>query len=708
MNTTASDTVLPTVRSDLRLLPGRTAEDGSPTWLIYDPLRHCYFSLRRTAFHLLEHWQEGLSLDRYLSLLAERDIEVSREETSAFLAFLRGNNLLVADDPKAIEHLRDQHQKRQQHWLRWLVHHYLFVRIPLVRPDGFLTRALPWVRWMGGRTTSAVLVAMGVLGIVLASRQWESFLGTFEAFLDWQGAVLFACTLVFTKSAHELGHAFVAKHHGCRVPTMGVAFLVMLPVLYTDTTDVWRLTERRQRLDVALAGIRTELSLALLATLLWVFLPEGIVRTAAFFVASTAWISSLLINLSPFMRFDGYYALADWWGIENLQPRAFALARWSLRERLFGFGEPAPEPLPQRQLRLMVLYAWATWLYRLVLFLGIAVLVYHFFFKALGVVLFVVEIAWFILLPVRREVAQWWQRRGKVRLNRQTATLLVLLTGLLAVLCVPWRTTVSVPAVAHEAVQRSLFAPEPAQVSMLIDNDDGRVSSGQVIARLDSPDVRYQLETVRREIALLELKFARRVGSLLERDRASIVVQQLAEKTAEAEGLEKRLEQLVVRAPFDGRLFRDRWPTIGQWIAPKDRLATVVGDDGTVVTAFVDESNLQRLREGGQGRFIADFGDRSAIDVRVVAIDVAATDELPFKELVSDFGGPVAARKEPGAETYRTERAYYRIELSPLKQFTTPLASRQIGVAALEADGVSVVAKAWRQVAGVLIRESGF
>ena len=39
-----------------------------------------------------------------------------------------------------------------------------------------------------------------------------------------------------------MGHAYTAKRFGCRVPTMGVALLVMVPVLYTDVNDGWKLT----------------------------------------------------------------------------------------------------------------------------------------------------------------------------------------------------------------------------------------------------------------------------------------------------------------------------------------------------------------------------------------------------------------------------------------------------------------------------------
>ena len=53
---------------------------------------------------------------------------------------------------------------------------------------------------------------------------------------------------------------------------------------------------------------------------------------------------------------------------------------------------------------MLVAFAIVTWLYRLVLFLGIALAVYLFFFKLLGIILFMVELSWFIAMPVLREL----------------------------------------------------------------------------------------------------------------------------------------------------------------------------------------------------------------------------------------------------------------------------------------------------------------
>ena len=137
-----------------------------------------------------------------------------------------------------------------------------------------------------------------------------------------------------------------------------------------------------------MAGLMVELHIALLALFSWSILEDGPARSVAFFLATTSIIGSLLVNLSPFMRFDGYYALADFLGMQNLQP-------WHLNLR---DGKCANGFLGSQKMRLnlslcfealfFAAYSFATWIYRFFLFLGIALLVYFFAFKLLGIFLF--------------------------------------------------------------------------------------------------------------------------------------------------------------------------------------------------------------------------------------------------------------------------------------------------------------------------------
>ena len=156
---------------------------------------------------------------------------------------------------------------------------------------------------------------MGIAGIYLVSRQWHQFSDNLQSLWTLEGAVAFAICLAVAKVMHEFGHAFAAVRFGCRVSAMGVAFMIMAPVLYTDVSDTWRLTAR-QRIVVDAAGVAVDFGVACVALFLWAFFPEGVLKSVCFVMATTGLVLSLGINLNPLMRFDGYHLLSDLLGIE--------------------------------------------------------------------------------------------------------------------------------------------------------------------------------------------------------------------------------------------------------------------------------------------------------------------------------------------------------------------------------------------------------
>ena len=44
---------LPALREELTILPASADHFGRPRWMIYDPVRHCYFSIGEQMFRAL-------------------------------------------------------------------------------------------------------------------------------------------------------------------------------------------------------------------------------------------------------------------------------------------------------------------------------------------------------------------------------------------------------------------------------------------------------------------------------------------------------------------------------------------------------------------------------------------------------------------------------------------------------------------------------
>lgn len=697
------------LREELRLHPGPRDAGGAPAWTLEDPASGQFFRLGWAELEMLKRWALGSAQAIAEQVSSATTLDLVAEDVERFRGFLRHNQLLQCRDDEDRQRLHQAREARKSGWARWLLKNYLFVRIPLLRPDAFLQRTLPWVAPLFSRGFLLLTLAAGLLGLALVLRQWDTFTHTFLHFFTLQGAAVAGLTLVLAKVLHELGHAYTCKRYGARVATMGVALLVMWPVLYTDTSGAWRLARRRQRLAIGAAGMAAELVLACWATLLWSFLQDGMLRSAVFTLASTTWILTLAVNLSPFMRFDGYFLLSDLLGVPNLQQRAFALTRWRLREALFGFGDEPPEYFAKGLRRVLVAYSVGTWIYRFFLFLGIALLVYHFAFKLLGLLLFAVEIGYFILMPLFNEARQWYARRKDYRMNRNS--LISLSLGLLALvlLCLPWRSSVEAPALLKATQQASLFTPVGGRLAEVKVRPGQQVQAGQALFVLDAPDLRHELESVERRIVILQWQAS---FQLLDRESAAslgVVRQELAAAQQRQQVLRQQWQELTVRAAFAGQVREVAEPLqVGQWLSPGEWLGTLVGSDGRQVEAFVEEHDLLRLPAGSQGWFYPESFARKALPVRLEHLAQTATRRLgSAPELASPYQGAIAASLD-GQEPPKPEQALYRATLLVEDEGLPENVMVLRGTVVLEGERQSALSRGLNNVLAVVIRESAF
>ncbi|MHC1481686.1 efflux RND transporter periplasmic adaptor subunit [Frateuria aurantia] len=644
---------LPPLREEMTLSQGVPTADGAPTWMLHDPAANRFYQLSWPAFEMLSRW----SLDDAAAIVAavnhETTLQVVESDFTDLLRSLRQMNLLQVRQPQDVAWIARQASAGKMSRAMWLLKHYLMIRIPLWHPMPLLKRLAPAVRFAYTAWFWWAISACAILGLLLASRRWDEFVHTFQGYADLRGFLAVGVTLLFAKVLHEFAHAATAYRYGCRVPTMGVALLVMVPVLYTDTTEAWKVARRSQRLRIGAAGILAELALAALATLAWSLLPDGPLRAGAFLLATTTWLSTVTINASPFMRFDGYFLLSDWLDMPNLHERAFALARWWLRVNLFGLKDAQPEPFTLARRRFLLAFASLTWLYRLVVFFGISLLVFHTFFKLLGLMLFFVEIGWFIIRPLYIEMRLLWRRRAELSWNRQTRRTALAAAFIFVILVLPWRPGVHAPAVLGPAQAQGLYAvaagfidaSTPAGAPVV---DGQQVRQGQVLAVIEAPELRAQLHAA--ELRASELQWQaeqqgfdprlQKLGTALQR-RADAARQTVA-------GLRGQLAQATLRAPFPGVVqFVEEALPAGSWVPRGEHLFDIVGPAGIKGEAYVDEDQLRHVQVGAEAIFIAEVSDMPARHCRVAAIDSVNVAMLDQPSVASVYGGPVPASLDP-------------------------------------------------------------
>jgi len=421
---------------------------------------------------------------------------------------------------------------------------------------------------------------------------------------------------------------------------------------------------------------------------------------------------SLALNLNPFMRFDGYYILSDLAGIENLQPRAFEIGRWRLRELLLGLGRPPPERLAPSTLRWLAIYAWMTWIYRFFLFIAIALIVYQIGFKLLGIALFVIEIVYFIAWPIWAELKEWHRMRASIVKARRGLMVGMAALAAIGLAFVPLSTTVLVPATIEDRGLVQLFPARAAVVVERAAQQGDRIEAGGLILALASPALEHEIQQTGLRHDLVQRRLARTPGDRVDRTSLLVLEQSLASLAAKLDGLQRERAELRLAAPSAGTIV-EMAPELkpGRWLGRSDLVARLASGDGCIVRGYVDEDDVARIDLGARARLVPEIATAGGVEVELEHVAAVGSGAMDLVELASHYGGAVSARSinRPGEP-----RAFVPV----VGQFLVSgrviidggncqLAQAGRGTLHVAGKPESLAARLWRRVLKIAIRESG-
>jgi len=633
-------------------------------------------------------------------------LSIDDTDIEEMLKFLQQHQLIIHTSQAHLDYLVSQ-SPNSQHPLSWLLKHYLFIRIPLFHPDKFLTRNLPLAKTIMSQGFLLTMLSMLIIGGYLVSRQWQTFIHGFVYFYQWQGWLIFAIALVFSKILHELGHAFTAKYYQLNVASMGVAFMVMWPVLYTENSHGWSLTSKTARLKIGAAGMIVEIYLAIICLFLWSFLPEGSLKSAVFMLATSTWILTLIVNLNPLMRFDGYFLMSDALGVENLQERCFNLAKWKHRQVIFGIQQEPPETFNPKKQRLLIWLAWFTWLYRFFLFLGIALLVYHLFFKAAGILLMSIELIWFIGLPIYKELSQWQELRPQMQWQTSSIISASVLISLILALLTPWQQSLSLPAIIQTQTYSDIYSATDGKIVHISVIEGQTVKQGYPLIKLVSDDIEHKLIYAQQHLESLELDLSRKSTSAIYLEYQQLLKQQIASAKAQLQAQLDLQQQLQIIAPHDGQVVYLN-PVINShpWINSNIKLAKIIQPKQLKVRAYIAETQLQRLNSQSSGYFYPENDASQRIPVQLNYINTTPSQYLDNPYLSSLYEGDIASQENIKGQI-QVKNTLYELLLTPTNNPTIKLTRIIRGSLIIEAKGESYFSQILRQIQQVFQRELG-
>ena len=327
---------------------------------------------------------------------------------------------------------------------------------------------------------------------------------------------------------------------------------------------------------------------------------------------------SLAVNLNPMMRFDGYYIASDLLDVPNLQSRSFTHFGWRLRRFLFNLDDEPPERFPRRLDAALTVYAIATAIYRVFLYIGIALLVYHFFIKAVGIALFAIEVVFFIFWPIWAELKTWWTMRKSILAKRRTYVTAGLSCAAAYACFLPISATVYAPAMLEPENYARLYPEAAGQIDRIAVKPGDAVEAGDLLFSLTSPPLAYERRMAETEIALRELRIGRGGADSEDREARIVIEGELAALRSKLDGLAKIEAKLAVKAPFAGRIAETN-PNlyVGRWITRREQLGLLTSPAGAISRGYVDGDALPRIAPGSSAIFIPDDISEKSIDVVV-------------------------------------------------------------------------------------------
>ncbi len=549
-----------------------------------------FFRFRPEAWDFIARLEGTRTVDEvWRSCLdRNRDDAPSQNEVIQMLGELYSGNLIISDFPSDVARLFERQKKRHAREWKSRLFGLFFLRIPLWDPDMFLNRTIQWVRPLLSPFGAILwlLLTGAALGVIVSN--WDALFQRTQGVLDPGNLPLLLLAFVIAKLLHEFGHGYAVKRFGGEVHRMGITFLVFTPIPYVDATAAWAFRERWKRVWVGSAGMIVELAVAAVATFVWAATGPGLLNAWCFNLMVVASVSTILFNINPLLRFDGYYILSDLTDTPNLQPRSGKQLKHWVEEYAFGGRHSQSPAESNRDAAWLGFFGVASYCYRVFITFTIIMFVAD-RYLGLGFLATVLTVIGFFVIPffkgVKFLISEPRIERVRTRAWLVTAGTVAVLFILLGV----------IPAPRNFRAPGVVFANEAEYVTI---GTHGRVEdytagsdveAGQTILRLSNPELnllrrQYEAESSRLEAVEREFLSTGGAGLGALRERMRVNEARLAE-------LEREEAALEIRASVDGRWggpqgadLTHRWlskgEVLGEIIPPGDwRFFTVVGQE---------------------------------------------------------------------------------------------------------------------------------
>ncbi|MEQ1859753.1 MAG: hypothetical protein ABMA13_07455 [Chthoniobacteraceae bacterium] len=592
-------------------------------WIVLEnPFSNQFFRLRPEAFEFVARLSPDRTVDEVWRECLDRfpDNAPGQEAVIQLLSQLYFSNLLQYDTAADAAQLFERFKKRRQRELgsQWL--NIMFMRFPLIDPDRFLVRTLPVVGKLIGPAGALLWLIVVGFGLKKVVENWPALWDQTEAVLSPSNLPLLYLALVFVKTLHEFGHAYFCRKWGGEVHVMGVMLMIFTPVPYVDATASWGFRSHARRALVGSAGMIVEIFVAAIAALVWAATGPGALHSVAHNIMFVASVSTLIFNLNPLLRFDGYYILSDLLQVPNLHQRSTSQLKHLCERWLFGVKQSRSPSETRAGQWGFASFGIGAGIYRVIVFAGILLAVAD-RFLLIGIVMAVVcAISW-VTVPVIKLVKYLG---ASPRLERVRSRAVAVSVGCIALLLlllqvIPFPSHFRASGVVRAAERTELVTDTAGAVAELLVAPGGQVAKGQPLLRLVNAELQLEVAQTRARGDEIDARLRKAM-----KDDTADLKPLMESKAAIDDRLAKLrvdVENLTVRARHEGvwiapgiEDYLGRWLTrganLGLLVNPTafEFVATVLQEDADALFAKHEPGAEVRLKQNvGTVLFVKDW-----------------------------------------------------------------------------------------------------
>ena len=635
-------------------------DDADGRFVVEDTQRNKYFRIGRLEQQFVQALIETKSAAQaYEQCVANSGKTLSLENAIALCRWLAMNGLTHPDGPAGAGQTTQPQQG--------IIARAFFWRARLLNPDRLLNALVQAFGWIFSPQAMIVGVVVFLAGLVQTCGNWSEFAQSYEnLFSSWRWLLMMG-TWCALKIIHEVAHGATCRRYGGEVTEAGIAMILFVPIAFVNVTSSWRFASRWQRLHVTLAGVAAELFVAGVALIAWHMLDSLPLKQAAADIVLMASVSSLLFNLNPLLKFDGYFAIADASGVDNLYSFGQRYARYFGSRYILGLNA-TPPTLPGKRVGWIKFYGVASAMYRVFtvsgLIIGAAALLH-----GAGLVIAIGGVVAFVLKPLVALTKHIMELRATESLQTRRLALRLSCLTLLALAplwLVPGQLSWTAPAIVEYDPPTVLRNRAAGFVQKIHVVDGQSVVAGQPIITLRNDELRLRLFSLKRQLASVrqETLAARWHGQSHELADALAREAGLREQVAE---LSADVDALAICAPCDGTVVSRRLAVMLEtYLQPGEEFAVVGREDSKRLRVSISQNDARDADRWSNSPLKVVVSGRRSWMAPLDHLETRATSTPPAPSLLASNGGPLSAIQVSDSEVTLCEaRVNGFIRLSP-------------------------------------------